>query len=583
MGTMAKAGTVPTPATTEAIVAAQRAERQRTDDAMASMRESVAATAQLKSELMAQMGHELRTPLNGIVGTTELLLDTELSDEQREYANATMTSAGALEVVLNDILDFSRLEAGTLELDVGAFEARPLVERLGPTVSVPAAEKGVEIVSSCEDTVPQAVYGDGKRIRHVLTRLVLSVVKYTTEGPVSVRLGAAEKREKRVILRFEVAAAGLDIADASLESMFNPYSVSPGAIMQNDRATSLGLTVCKQLIELMGGEIGVRSEPGEGTTIWFTTPVGIDGATPYPEERTLVRSTVPRASAAAVNGARREAPTPMPAGAGVPRVLIADDDPVSRLVITRQLELRGFTVDVARDGREALERHAAGAYSAIFMDCQMPELNGHDATSAIRQREGSTAHTPIIAMTASVRESDRELCFVSGMDDYVAKPLDQRTLDAALARSLPTLELDGAAGSPTNGDDPQHSAGDPRLPLLEGSVLTDVFRHNGESRGYLIGVFVDESRLRIGHLADAALTGDAATMQQLTHALKGSAGAVGAKRLQSVAMAAHEALLAGRVSDAAGLQTRLEACFELTAELLYRGCPQALDTASARR
>jgi CheY-like chemotaxis protein/HPt (histidine-containing phosphotransfer) domain-containing protein len=573
---MAKAGTVPPPGVTETIAAAQRDER-RADEAMASMRESVAAAAQLKSELMAQMGHELRTPLNGIVGTTELLLDTKLSDEQREYANGTMTSAGALVVVLNDILDFSSLEAGTLELDVGAFEARPLVEHLGPTVSVPATEKGIEIVSSCEDAVPQAVFGDGKRIRHVLTRLVLSAVKYTTEGSVSVRLGVTEQRDKRVILRFEVAARGLDIPDASLESMFSPYSVSP--IMQNDRATSLGLTVCRQLIELMGGEIGVRNELGEGTTIWFTTPVGIDGATPYPEERTLVRSTVARASAPPPGGMRREALAPAPRGVGVPRVLIADDDPVSRLVITRQLELRGFIVDVARDGREALERHAAGAYSAIFMDCQMPELNGHDATSAIRQREGNTAHTPIIAMTASVRESDRELCFVSGMDDYVAKPLDQRTLDAALARSVPALELENGAGS--NGDDPQHSSGELELPLLEGSVLTDVFRHNGESRSYLIGVFVDESRLRIAHLADAAKAGDTATMQQLTHALKGSAGAVGAKRLQSIAMEAHEALLAGRASDAAGQQTRLERCFELTAELLYRGCPQALDAASA--
>jgi CheY-like chemotaxis protein len=539
---------------------------------------------QLKSELMAQMGHEIRTPLTGVLGTTELLLNTDLSDDQREYANATMTSATTLMVVLNDILDFSMLEAGTLELDAGTFEVRSMVESLGVTVSKLASDKGLAVVSSSEEGVPHAVCGDGKRIRHVLTKLVLSALTNTTHGQVTVRLSVDEPRGKLVLLRFEVADTGPGMTDASLESIFDPYSQSSSSMMQTDRAASLGLTVCRQLIDLMGGAIGVKSTTGEGTTVWFTTPVGIDGATPYPEERMRVQHTAARARAATIDPHRASAPARAPVPAGTARVLIADDDPVSQLVITRQLQMRGFTVDVARNGLEAIEKHANAAYSAIFMDCQMPELNGYDATSTIREREGSDVHTPIIAMTASVRESDRELCFVSGMDDYVAKPLDQVALDAAIARRIPVLELGAPEADSNNGADadPARPAGDPSLPLLDGSVLTDVFRHNSESRSYLIGVFVDESRTRIEQLATATEVSDTKTMLRLAHALKGSAGAVGARRLEVICSEAHDAVLVGHVSDAARLLGRIERCFDLTSQLLLRGCPQARDAATVR-
>jgi CheY-like chemotaxis protein len=529
------------------------------------------------------MGHEVRTPLTGVLGTTELLLNTDLSDEQREYANATMTSATTLMVVINDILVFSMLEAGTLALDAGTFEVRSMVESLGVTVSTLASDKGLAVVSSSEESVPHAVCGDGKRIRHVLTKLVLSALRNTTHGQVTVRLSVAEPRGKLVLLRFEVADTGPGMTDGSLESIFDPYSQP--SMMQNDRAAGLGLTVCKQLIDLMGGAIGVKSTIGEGTTVWFTTPVGIDGATPYPEQRMRVQPAAARTPAATIDPHRASAPARPPVPDGTARVLIADDDPVSQLVITRQLQMRGFTVDVARNGLEAIEKHANEVYSAIFMDCQMPELNGYDATSAIREREGSDVHTPIIAMTASVRESDRELCFVSGMDDYVAKPLDQIALDAAIARRIPGLDLATPGAAPTNGDeaDVARPAGDPSVPLLDGSVLTDVFRHNSESRSYLIGVFVDESHTRIEQLAAATEASDTATMLRLTHALKGSAGAVGARRLAVICSEAHDAVTIGHVSDAARLLGRIERCFEMTSQLLFRGCPQARDAASARR
>jgi CheY-like chemotaxis protein len=238
------------------------------------------------------------------------------------------------------------------------------------------------------------------------------------------------------------------------------------------------------------------------------------------------------------------------------RLLIADDDPVSQLVLTRQLEARGYAVDIASNGREAIDLYAGESYRAIFMDCQMPEVNGYDATAAIRAEEAEDERTPIIGMTASVRESDREQCFLSGMDDYVAKPLDQSTLDAALARRLPVLEERGARDR----DD------SPTLPILDSnSRLTDVFRHN------------EESRARIDQLAAAEALGDSTLMQRLSHALKGTAGAVGARALEQVCAAVQGAVTDGRTEDAVALQDQLEHCFTVTCDLLRKGCPGTRD------
>jgi CheY-like chemotaxis protein len=557
---------------TRELTAKQLGNTSRSEDTLAGFEDPPAEAAQLKLELMAQMDREIRTPLNGVVGMTELLISTTLSDEQREYAMATMTSANALVVVLNDILDFSRLEAGTLELELGTFEVGPLIESFGLAVASLTEAKKVEIVKSCDEAVPPVVSGDANRIRHVLTKLVLSALATTTGAKIEVRVSATEQNAKRVLLLFEVVNAGGGIADVSIESIFDPYSHEPDAMMQDDRATSLGLMVCKQLVELMGGEVGVQSTLGAGSTFWFTTPVGIDGASPYPEERTRTQRKLSMQSPVAPGGGKSAAP----AGRGGPtaahHVLIADDDPVSRLVITRQLQLRGFSVDAASNGREAVEKHATDNYTAIFMDCQMPEMNGYDAARAIRDSEGSERHTPVIAMTASVREGDRDLCFVSGMDDYIAKPLDQTALDGAIARRIPSVELDLSTTGPLEG-----AAGDLGVPLLERSVLTDVFRHNSESRSYLIGVFVEETQARLDQLAAATAAGDTATMQRLTHALKGSAGAIGARRLERICTEAHASAMDESVSSDVDLQSRLEYCLQMTADLLHSGCPRVAD------
>jgi signal transduction histidine kinase/HPt (histidine-containing phosphotransfer) domain-containing protein/ActR/RegA family two-component response regulator len=561
---------------TSEITAQQLRDTRAADEALARAHDFLAETLRARAELMTQMGHEVRTPLNGIVGMTELLLGTGLSDEQREYATATMTSATTLLVVINDVLDFTMLEAGTLELDVGTFELRHLVESIRAAAEVRLTATGATISSQFAPDVPDAVAGDGNRLRHVLTELVGSALDYASDGGVEIRVGATSHGAKRLMLRFEVKAEGALVGDA--DSVFELSSYAHSAT-QADRPMAIGLVVSKQLVELMGGEIGVQSAPGEGTTFWFTTPVGLNGVRPYPDDR--IRTTP---AFAPVRGAARAGLTAQPAGGSGDadrgtRLLIADDDPVSQLVLTRQLQARGYTVDVASNGREALELYGKGDYGAVFMDCQMPELNGYDATRAIREQEGTETHTPIIAMTAAARESDREQCAISGMDDYVAKPLDQVRLDAALARRLPVYDTGVGQLSGSNGTGSPDTA---VAPLLQSSVLTDVFRHNSESRGYLIGVFAEESRARISQLAAAEGRGDNPTMQRLSHALKGSAGAVGARRMEQICARVHDAVLEGRTGNASELQGALERCFELTAELLRKGCPESADAAPAR-
>jgi CheY-like chemotaxis protein len=553
---------------TREIVANQLGATTAAEEALERAHAFLAETLRARADAMAQMGHEIRTPLNGIVGTTELLLGTTLSDEQREYAAATMTSATALMIVVNDVLDYSMLEAGTLELDAGAFEVRNLIDGLALAASPRAQSGPAKIRAEFAEEIPGAVTGDGNRIRHVLTKIVASALGHSSSGELTVRVSATTHAAKRMFLRFEVLEASGSFEGDSLEWLFDRYA-TPGLAGGDNRATGIGLAVCRQLVELMGGEIGVERTV-DGTSFWFTTPVGLDGAMPYAQER--VRAAhAPGVPAAAKHAApRRSVPTAKDAGPGQ-RILIADDDPVSQLVLTRQLEARGFAVAVARNGREALELHKSGDFIAVFMDCQMPEINGFEATVAIREQEADDAHTPIIAMTASAREADREQCFVSGMDDYVAKPLDQVTLDAALARRIPAFDLSDA---------PEKAAGSrkgatPPLPLLEGSVLTDVFRHNGESRGYLIGVFIEESRARIEQLEAAEALADAETMERLAHALKGSARTIGAKRLEEICAGVQTAASEGRVEVASALRAPLRNCFELTAELLRRGCPEA--------
>jgi two-component system sensor histidine kinase/response regulator len=398
-------------------------EIKRAQALLAAAHAEAVEASKMKSQFMANMNHELRTPLNGVIGISRLLLDTELTAEQREYADALRVSGEALLGVIGDILDFSKVEAGKLELAHEVLGLHELVHGVCAMVGLgTTAIEGVRLTARIEPDLPPSVWGDETRLRQVLTNLAGNAVKFTPEGEVAISVRRhVVARDGVPELLFEVADTGIGIAPEAQETIFESFAQADGSTTRRYGGTGLGLAIARQLITLMGGSIGVRSALGHGSTFWFTVPLLPAGGESA--------DTIPSAA---------DAPLPAAAGgrAGRRRVLVAEDNPVNQLVTRRLLEQRGFDVDIAADGREAVEMHARASYELIFMDCQMPELDGYDATRAIRAREGAERRTPIIALTASTMTSDSQRCFEAGMDRFAAKPIRPADLDRLLAELL---------------------------------------------------------------------------------------------------------------------------------------------------
>jgi PAS domain S-box-containing protein len=498
-------------------------ERKLADEELRAARDAALEASRLKSDFVANVSHEIRTPLSGVVGLSELLLGTKLDADQRQLVEGVCTSADALMGVINDILDFSKIEAGKLELDIDDFSPRKLVKDVCTIVAGAAEDKGINLTVAVDRIVPCVVRTDGNRWRQVLANLVKNAIKFTPAGEVAVCVSTTLAQDAVPQLRAEIRDTGIGIAPEDLERLFESFAQAGPSTTRQYGGTGLGLAISRRLVDLMGGEIGVNSALGRGSTFWFTVP--LQPAALDADGDQSDHSLDAPGLGVEVGSPRHQALSALHAGNGYcarPRVLVAEDNEVNQLVAVRLLEKCGYCVDVAENGREAVRMSRQSAYTAIFMDCQMPKLDGYSAAGEIRRREGAERHTPIIALTAHTMKGDRDKCLASGMDDYVAKPFRLAAVTALIDRR-PELCSTG-----TQAVRRQHPSGG-GVDFFDPAPLSDI--GDADTEGELIAMFIDQTTRYLPGLSAAIDTADAEGLQRLAHLLKESAATVGATHI----------------------------------------------------
>jgi signal transduction histidine kinase len=383
-------------------------------DRASRLRDGAVEASEFKSRLLANMSHEIRTPMNGLLGMVHLLSETRLDDDQRGYLDLLRASGQNLMTVVNTILDFSKVEGGNLALEDVTFDLRALVQTTISALAAPASDKGLPVTVDIAADVAPWVRGDSLRLRQILTNLVDNAIKFTASGGVHVTVTAAGER-----VAFEVADTGIGIDPSIASGLFVAFSQADISSTRPFGGTGLGLALCRQFVELMGGELTFDSDPGHGSTFRFAVALAPDipAHANRRDRHPLAADSLPPPN---------DAPSTL-------RALLVEDLKVNQIVATAMLKRLGYQVDLAEEGRSAVEAVKSTRYDVILMDCLMPIMDGYEATASIRSLDGPNRHTPIIALTAAATASDREKCLLAGMDDFLAKPIDPAALKEALA------------------------------------------------------------------------------------------------------------------------------------------------------
>ncbi|MEA2626039.1 MAG: hypothetical protein QOD06_2084 [Candidatus Binatota bacterium] len=614
--------------------------RKRTEEDLAKACDAALDSSRLKSEFLANMSHEIRTPMNAILGMTGILLDTELTAEQREFAETVHSSGDILLTILNDILDFSKIESGKLTMEVIDFELSDVVDGVIDLLAERAAKKQFELAAFVAPDVPNHLRGDPGRLRQVLVNLLANGIKFTDRGEVILTIVKESETDEEVVLHCAVRDTGIGISEEAQRRLFQPFMQADGSTTRKYGGTGLGLAICKVLVHMMGGTIGVQGAPRQGSTFWFTVRLekqiapqvaesppahplegirllivddnetnrnilhhqaakwraradravsGREGLSmlrhaqaagdPYriavidmhmpemdglmlaeaiksdpaiaatalvmltslvnrdtetiraagvavqlskPVKESQLLSCLVRAMRTDGEGGEldaRTAPAPQRTGGEgiVGRVLVVEDNAVNQRVAVLMLRGLGCRADVAANGLEALAALERRAYGLVFMDCQMPEMDGYQATREIRRREGDTRHTSIVAMTAHALEGEREKCLEAGMDDYLSKPIKKQGVADVLARWI---------ASPAAGE----SAAAPPEQALDPTALESLRGSDADPSGVLdiVHVYLEETPSLLSQLGEAVDARDAGAASRTAHALTGSSDQVGA-------------------------------------------------------